>query len=182
MALKNLYDDLPNIPPSDEESTFVLTPLPTSCIDETLNAMASFSVDTVEDIMERGETREYAEDIVRQVVWCDVAKINKYWSRNTKLFIPPFARSNDDWKKDWKGYFVSKTRILKGEISEPPNIQVSKDERIILFENGRHRFANLRDSKVPAVPCIILRCELQEFQKLGLVLRRSSRTLKRSDV
>jgi hypothetical protein len=79
-----------------------------------------------------------------------VKKINELWKKDKHLYISKIYENIENKAK----YLKSRKDLLEGNILEPPKIYYNEEKELIIFENGRHIFSNLRDLGCKKIPII----------------------------
>ena len=130
---------LPKFIPSEEDINFIHKEIPNEIMEELLKEW------------EKYKKKGY------KIVIVNVNDINKLWKK-TDYYIEPYSKTEK--------YINSKYDILQKKVKEPPIIHLDINNNI-RFTNGRHRFANLRDNNVTAIPVLIN--QKKEFEKLCLI-------------
>ena len=104
----------------------------------------------------------------------NVKNIDSSWKKDKENYLEPY--------KQTEKYYNSKVDILNEKVNIPPIIHLSGINGSISFQNGRHRFANLRDSGVKTIPIVIRIQYLKDFKKLGFVnLNGGRKTIKKNN-
>jgi hypothetical protein len=138
--------------------------IPDTMIITTINKLNDYKpYHTVEWYLEQGYSKKESNDYKHIIVNGNVNEIDKLWKK-TKLYIEPFSNT--------KKYINSKKDIIEGKVDIPPIITINdldENDLELSFENGRHRFANLRDAGVKNIPIIIANGEMYLFKKLNLI-------------
>lgn len=138
--------------------------IPDTIITTTINKLKDYKpYHTVDWYLEQGYSKKEANDFKHILVNGNVNEIDKLWKK-TELYIDPFSNSNK--------YINSKNDIIEGKVDVPPIISINdldENNLELFFENGRHRFANLRDAGVKNIPIIISNDNFDLFKKLNLI-------------
>jgi hypothetical protein len=104
------------------------------------------------------------------IVQCDVSKVDNHW--HDELRIPPFPKDIPHWRK----YLRLKEAINNNKVTGcgPPEIVYrnidKKSSKRVAIQDGRNRFAHLRDAGLARVPCEIHRSDHKRLYKLGVVI------------
>jgi len=163
--------------PTKEEEKFINSKLSNEIIQSTLNRMRQYKPCDYDCLIERGEAEEDAEDFEEILVEGNVKNIDNNWKKNKHYYLQPYTLTAK--------YYNSKVDILNEKVNTPPVLGVETDDKSISFVNGRHRFANLRDSGVKTIPIVINKKDLKNFKKLGYVNllggKRKTNKLKRNN-
>jgi hypothetical protein len=91
----------------------------------------------------------------------DTTKVNNNWKKS-KFHLTNYE--NLPYLNDKAKYLGSRKNLIDGNVIEPPTIKIN-NEGNIEFENGRNRFANLRDLGVKFIPFIICKKELNSIKE-----------------
>jgi hypothetical protein len=92
----------------------------------------------------------------------DTTKVDNSWKKS-KLYLTNYE--NLPHLNDKAKYLGSRKNLFEGNVIEPPKININ-DEGNVEFENGRNRFANLRDLGVEFIPFIVCKKELTEIKNI----------------
>lgn len=96
----------------------------------------------------------------------NVEKINNLWKKDKDMYINEIY---EEIKYPLQ-YLKSRDNLLKKKIIEPPRIVYDEEQDLITFENGRHRFSNLRDLGCKEIPVIVIDNEtikkIEELEKI----------------
>ena len=108
------------------------------------------------------------------VVWLDVAKADKAWSRDNGLYIPRDKFEEHQWKYARFGeWFLDQRQPVE-------MAHVGLEGRKLHFTDGRHRFAWMRDHGAQALPVTACRGDASPMLKhLGTQSRECIVTLSR---
>ena len=90
--------------------------------------------------------------------------INELWEKDKSNYISKIYENIENKGK----YLNSRKNLLEGNVLEPPKIKYDKENSLIIFENGRHRFSNLRDlgcEKIPIITDKNTKKYLERFEK-----------------
>ena len=138
------------------------------------------------------EKIKYMEDVIieQEIIDDCIEKFKKYkCKKGEKLKIVKIDEINNLWKKDkdkyiseiyeeikYKNkYLNSKKDLLEKKIEIPPIIYYDEEKDLITFENGRHRFSNLRDLGCKEIPVIVNNNEtikkIEELEKNDIILK-----------
>ena len=138
--------------------------IPDTIIITTTNKLKDYKpYHTVEWYLDQGYSKKEANAYKQIVVNGNVNQIDELWKK-TELYIEPFSNT--------KKYINSKKDIIDGKVDIPPIIAINdldKNDLQLIFQNGRHRFANLRDAGVKNIPIIITNDQMYLFKKLNLI-------------
>lgn len=89
-------------------------------------------------------------------------KIDNNWKHSTS-YIDNY--NNLLYSNDKAKYLGSRMDLINLRVVEPPTITLNCDGQIE-FENGRNRFANLRDLGVKIMPFIVYKEDLLEIKNI----------------
>ena len=143
--------------------------IPDTIIRTTINKLKDYKpYHTVEWFLKEGYSKKDANDYKEIIVNGNVNQIDELWKK-TELYIKPFSNT--------KKYINSKKDIIDGKVDIPPIIAINdlddndldKSNLKLIFENGRNRFANLRDAGVENMPIIIANYQMKSFKKSNLI-------------
>jgi hypothetical protein len=81
----------------------------------------------------------------------NIDKINNLWKKDKDKYI---SENYEEIKYPNK-YLNSRKDLIDKKIEIPPKIMYDEKNELILFENGRHRFSNLRDLGCKEIPVIV---------------------------
>jgi len=106
----------------------------------------------LENILEKEVSEEIIENCINLMdkykpkkeeikIYANVKKINELWKKDKSLYISKIYENIENKAK----YLNSRKDLIEGNISEPPKIYYNEEKELIIFENGRHIFSNLRD-------------------------------------
>ena len=146
--MQDFFSEMPTYEPSEEDIQVFDKPIPREVIKRTIQQMKQYDY-------KKDSVPEYP----RSIVMGNVSKIDKLW-KQTMSYVDGTIT---------KKLVNSKSDILNGKVEEPPFIGFDMSDNLT-FENGRHRFANLRDSGVKTIPILIYEDERDKFGEKGLVL------------
>ena len=140
---------IPKFIPNDNDIYFIHKKIPNEIIEKVLNIWKKY------DLVRKND----------KIIIVNVKIIDNLW-KNTDLYIEPYSFTEK--------YINSKKDILQlnEKVKNPPEIHLDINNNIV-FINGRHRFANLRDNNVINIPVIIFKKEIPKFKKLGLIKQNS---------
>lgn len=131
----------------------------------------------VEKIDNIGDTRIAEDDIYIKCIG-DINKIDKLWQKHY-LYISPIEKT--------KKMVNSKKELLNLEVKQPPIINISVNRKNICcfitvndtnicFDDGRHRFLNIRNSSDERyIPIIIPKNQESEFIKRNLLIENNEK-------
>jgi hypothetical protein len=119
-----------------EQKVFINTE--TINTEKVLTKMKNYEVDPIENV----------------IVMLNVQKVDESWKLHENTYLSEFTNSIKN--------FHSKQDLVNDRVDTPPEIFLRNGN--IRFENGRHRFANLRDVNVTTMPFIVSQQEAKEFQ------------------
>lgn len=118
----------------------------------------------IDDCIEKFKKYETKKGEMLKIV--DVNKINNLWKKDKDLYI---SEIYEEIKYPNK-YLKSKKKLLDKKIEIPPTIMYDKEKDLISFEDGRHRFSNLRDLGCNKIPVIVKDKEtikkIEELEKI----------------
>jgi hypothetical protein len=100
-----------------------------------------------------------------RVLLVDVAKVDTLWAQEPDFHIAP-AASGANFKLDRAKAFASS--LKPGSEFKAPQLGVSKDS--LGFEDGRHRFAAMRDLGLKTVPVSMDKQSAQNARARGLLV------------
>lgn len=143
--MQDFFSEMPTYEPSKEDIKIFEKPIPKQMINTTIRQMKQYGYPTDK------------EDPYILIIG-SVSKIDELW-KQTDLYIDG---------KITKKLVNSKRDILNGKVEEPPIIGFDTSDQLT-FQNGRHRFANLRDSGVKSMPILIYKEDKDKFIEKGLV-------------
>ena len=160
MAMINYYDLLSQFVPTNEDLVLFEQPILDEIIKITLTNMRNYNKLYDRDylINECDNDIETALKNKQIIVSCNVDVMNTVWKNDPEYYI---------YRKLTKKYICSKRNIMSGNMDEPPKIGII--DNLVMFTNGRHRFANLRDNGVKYIPIIISNGDLEQLIALKIV-------------
>jgi len=143
--------------PTEEEKNTISMVLPRPHLEQTLSQMRSF-VPNRWDI----------------VVDADVSVFDNFWKNCDRGHYIDADNIPGDYINDYgvRKYIGSKMDMIAGKVKSPSIVRADFriKSRSILFENGRNRFAVLRDAGVRTIPIQIRKSQLTKFKKLGFIV------------
>jgi len=134
--------------PTHIERLIIEKSIPFEILDLTLSKMKSYKPDKG-DILVNG----------------NVSAIDNLWKKSN--YINPKAIGEN--KSTVQKYINSKKDIIDGKVEIPPILGLDLSEPSVIFENGRNRFSNMRDSGIITMPIIISKRQLSDFKNLKLI-------------
>lgn len=143
--------------PTEEEKNMISMVLPRPHLEQTLSQMRSF-VPNRWDI----------------VVEADVSVFDNIWKNYDRESYIDANNIPDDLIDNYRvrKYVCSKMDMIAGKVKSPPIVRgdFRIKTRCIGFEDGRNRFAVLRDAGVCTIPIQIRKSQLSKFKELGLIV------------
>lgn len=96
------------------------------------------------------------------MVWVNPRALDQAWQLDTGYYLPPEGTLG---ASEIKGRRAGFRRFLEtGEAIQAPRVSLNRETGAVEFEDGRHRFAVLRDEGVTAIPIMVPANEAAEFQ------------------
>lgn len=114
----------------------------------------------IDDCIEKFKKYEPQDGEILKIV--NIDKINNLWKKDKALYISEIYEEIKFPNK----YLNSRKDLLEKNITIPPKIIYDEENDLISFENGRHRFSNLRDLGCKEIPVIILNEDKEKIEEL----------------
>ena len=123
-------------------------------------------------------TNDIINDLIMTFKNFDLDGKNDDMNNKLSLISIDINKLDDDWKnsnenqyisrnfselENQKKYICSLQDIINNDVLDPPIIDIK--DNFVYFENGRHRFSNLRDIGVKTIPILVYQYNESAFKK-----------------